>query len=336
MRFRTPGDIALALPMLLGYQPTESLVISCLHGDGGSLGLTLRYDLDTLGPPEEVAEEIASRAIVAGADTVLLAIYTSCEDRGEVLPYEEFVEALLDRPDVFIGDALLVRRDRWWSYLCADAGCCPLDGNPLDRDSAALASLEASLVLAGSAVLADREAVVASIASEWSADCPAQRRRIARARRRVAEMGPIECRRKLALLSRRLVTRLEDPRGAVTDAEAAYFAALCGDIAARDDLLIQAGTPAQRSAVMSVLRAVVRRVPPPHDAPVCAVLAWFGYAIGDGTLVNVALDRALASDPNYSLARLIESSLDRQIPPSIIEEVVRGAAGDIAARDAAG
>jgi hypothetical protein len=66
------------------------------------------------------------------------------------------------------------------------------------------------------------------------------------------------------------------------------------------------------------------------------VLAWFAYAGGDGTLANIALARALRSDPDYSLARLVETSLDHQLPPSVLDEVVRGAARDIEARDAAG
>jgi hypothetical protein len=322
--------------MLLGYQPTESLVISCLHGDRAALGLTLRFDLDTLDPVEEAADEVAARAAVAGADTVLLAVYTELGVADGELPYSDLICELLDHPDLWVSDALLVQHDRWWSYLCAGDECCPPEGVALDARTAELTTLEASLVLSGSSVLADRASLVSSLGTDLSAATPAQRRRVTRARSRVAAMAADRRRVELAELVDRLAVRLEDPRGIVTDAEAASVAALCEDIGARDDLLLEAASARRRSQVLALLRVVIRRVPPPHDAPVCTVLAWFAYATGDGTLANIALDRALGSDPYYSLAQLIESGLDRQLPPSVIEEVVNGAARDIAARDAAG
>ena len=105
---------------------------------------------------------------------------------------------------------------------------------------------------------------------------------------------------------------------------------------ARDDLLLQAIPAKRRDEVLRVLRSVVRQVPSPYDAPIATTLAWFAYAAGDGTLANVALSRAFATDPDYSLALLIEASLDRQLPPSALVDVMRGAARDIEARDAAG
>jgi hypothetical protein len=322
--------------MLLGYQPTESLVISCLHGDRAALGLTLRYDLDLLGPAAEAAEEIAARAELAGADSVLLAVYTEQEHGAGELPHADLIGELLDHPDVWVSDALLVHHNRWWSYLCDGDGCCPAEGISIEGDTAELTTLEASMVLSGGAVLSNRASLVASLAIDTSADSAAQRRRVTRARTRVAGMSPGRRRLELAKLVERLVKRLHDPRGEIRDAEATLMAALCEDIAARDDLLLQAASSQRRADLLGMLRMAVRRVPPPHDAAVCTVLAWFAYAVGDGTLANIALDRALGSDPSYSLALLVESGLDRQLPPSVIQEVVNGAARDIAARDAAG
>jgi hypothetical protein len=66
------------------------------------------------------------------------------------------------------------------------------------------------------------------------------------------------------------------------------------------------------------------------------MLAWFAYADGDGTLANIALERALRSEPDFPLALLVRASLDRQLPPSSLMEVMGGAAREIAERDAAG
>jgi hypothetical protein len=60
------------------------------------------------------------------------------------------------------------------------------------------------------------------------------------------------------------------------------------------------------------------------------------YVGGDGAVANVALDRAFASDPDYSLAHLIADSLDHQVAPTMLEEVMRGAARDLKHRREAG
>ncbi|HVW82247.1 MAG TPA: DUF4192 domain-containing protein [Mycobacteriales bacterium] len=336
VRLSSPGELARAIPLLLGYRPTESLVITCLHGDHATVGLTLRFDLDALYPLGGVADMIAARAAVAGADGILVAIYTDQGIEDGDLPCTDLAVDLFQHPGLWVSDALLIHHDRWWSYLCHSDECCPMEGTPIELTTSELTALEASMVLSGSAVMTDRASLVASLACDEVATSAVQRRRVTRARTRVARMDPRARRAELAKLVTRLSRRMEDPRGIVTDAEAVLVSALCEDIGARDDLLLQSGSPKRRMELLSLLRIVVRRMPPPHDAAVCTALAWFAYATGDGTLANIALDRALDSDPAYSLALLLESGLERQLPPSMIEEVVNGAARDIAARDAAG
>ena len=118
--------------------------------------------------------------------------------------------------------------------------------------------------------------------------------------------------------------------------DAADLVALCDDVVVRDEVLIRCRKPRRRQAIVRVLLDVARRVPPPHDASICASLAWAAYAAGDGVVANVAVDRALGSDPTYSLALLIGDALQRQVPPWVLEEVMRGAARDLQGRSAAG
>lgn len=336
VRLGSPGEMALAIPMLLGYQPTESLVVSCLNGPRFAVGLTLRFDLDDLEPRDEAIEELAARLDVADADAAFLAVYTQQRSSRGRLPYADLVHELLDTTGVPVRDALLIRRSKWWSYLCADQSCCPVAGSRFGRQSTELSRLQTALVLSGSAVLPDRSALVESIGADANADTDAQRDLVSDALCELDQAAPLARRAELLALIESLVIQLADPRATLDDSDAARVAALVNDIGARDDLLLQAVSPARREEVLRVLRVLVRRVPAPYDAPVATVLAWFAYASGDGTLANIALARALRTDPDYSLARLIETSLDRQLPPSVLEEVVRGAARDIDARDAAG
>ena len=60
---------------------------------------------------------------------------------------------------------------------------------------------------------------------------------------------------------------------------------------------------------------LARHTPDVHAAAVLSVLASLTWHLGDGTLTRVALDRALALDPGYRLALLIERMVDLAIRP---------------------
>ena len=47
-----------------------------------------------------------------------------------------------------------------------------------------------------------------------------------------------------------------------------------------------------------------------------SLLAFTAWQAGDGTLANIALDRAVAADPGYSMALLLRDILAAGIPPS--------------------
>jgi hypothetical protein len=326
--------MAIAIPMLLGYHPDESLVVSCMQG--GAVGLTMRFDLAALSTPEEFADEIAERVELADADATFIAVFSATTPEAGALPYVDYVSALDVDLRVRLMEAVFVHGRRWWSYLCADSACCPVAGRPLDDSSPVATNLSAAFTLAGSSVLAGREALVRTLGFDAEQDVGAARRRMSAARRRVAALDQAGRVAELRGLVDALAARLEDPRAGAKDAEIARLAELLHDVTARDELLVQAVPPGRREAILRVLRDAVRRVPPPRDAPLCTALAWFSYADGDGTVANIALDRALRSDPEYSLALLVAASLDRQLPPAALVDVMKGAARDLDARDAAG
>src|ERR1700724_3265719 len=72
-----------------------------------------------------------------------------------------------------------------------------------------------------------------------------------------------------------------------------------------------------RSTVTRRLWAnLVRRAQPGYVAAPASLLAVAAWQGGDGALANVALDRALAGDPAYSMAVLLRDLLDAGVPPS--------------------
>ena len=54
-----------------------------------------------------------------------------------------------------------------------------------------------------------------------------------------------------------------------------------------------------------------------YVAAPAALLAFVAWQSGDGALANVALDRALADDPRYSMALLLRQVITAGAPPSL-------------------
>ena len=68
---------------------------------------------------------------------------------------------------------------------------------------------------------------------------------------------------------------------------------------------------------------VARLAQPPYDAPVASVLAMAAYFRGEGVVAMAAAERALATDPRYSLAQIVIEALERQVAPAGIRDVWR-------------
>jgi hypothetical protein len=93
---------------------------------------------------------------------------------------------------------------------------------------------------------------------------------------------------------------------------------LCAQIRPRD-LLLRTLTvdpePQVLAAARAILAEAVRCGSGAEVAPVASVLAVCAWVDGDGAAARVALDRALAADPAYSLAALVSAALDTGTPP---------------------
>jgi hypothetical protein len=75
--------------------------------------------------------------------------------------------------------------------------------------------------------------------------------------------------------------------------------------------------PAYRDEHRRLWIDVTRRAQPGYVAAPAALLAFVGWQSGDGALANVALDRALADDPRYSMALLLRQVISAGAPPSM-------------------
>lgn len=77
---------------------------------------------------------------------------------------------------------------------------------------------------------------------------------------------------------------------------------------------------------------LTRATPAPVVAHPASLLATAVYLRGDATLAQIALDVALAADPDYPPALAVRSCLNRAIPPEQFQQVLF-ASLDAVARD---
>ncbi|RZU32342.1 DUF4192 domain-containing protein [Blastococcus saxobsidens] len=199
VRISDPGEVAAALPQLLGFRPQESVVLIGLGGaSGGRVGLTVRADLPAPRDRAAAAAQLVRSLRTDRPAAALLAVVSEAPDEVDPwaigheadgalvpadeldpwaigheadgalvpaaeLPHRELVHELvvaLSAEHVPVRDALLVRRGRWWSYDCPHPCCLPLAGTPLPGGVSALA---AAAVTTGQVVAPDRAALAARL-----------------------------------------------------------------------------------------------------------------------------------------------------------------------------
>lgn len=344
VRLRRPGELAAALPQLIGFRPQESLIAIGLHGDrgrraAGRVGLTARVDL----PPPAVRRAVVSHLVGAmltdRPGSVVLAVVSEAADvvdqppgpgavgRAPVpgLPHRSLVrEALLGFTDVAVPvkEALLVRGGRWWSYDCARECCLPGAGSPLPEGTSPLA---AAAALAGQVVERDRAALQRRIAPVgFLAAAPVARASDevgAELATRVERCGrAVVAEESWALLQEAARRVAPGTVGSLTDREVARLAWGLLDVGVRDQALGLAAGSAPAAEVLWI--ELTRRAPAPLDAAPATLLAATAWLQGDGAMANVALDRALTSRPDYPMAQLLRRALDACLPPREVRRLI--------------
>lgn len=329
LRLRSPADVCEAVPYLVGFEPSASLVAISLRGPRQRAGLVTRVDLPDPEHALAVAELVVEHLRRDGADAALVVAYA---DAGDPSP-DATVQAVLatcGARGIAVAEALLVTDGRWRSYVCRRA-CCPPAGTPV-RDRLAEPSVCATTLTAeGRQVLPGRSALVASIAPVEGLLATAMGARldveVERFLRAAGGDRPRAYADTTVRLVRSWVVRLQRGDTLPVDDAARMIVGLA-DREARDRCLgggmddRGGGTedPPLPDEALELWRELVRRaVRPGLVAPVATLLAACAYLDhGNGALANVALDRALADQPAYVLAGYLMAMLDGGIAPSTV------------------
>ncbi|WP_146754642.1 DUF4192 domain-containing protein, partial [Micromonospora noduli] len=177
---RSPADLIAAVPYLLGFHPTDSVVAVALVGR--QIVFAARADLPDPTELGGLAGHLAGVIRRQGAEAATVVGYGQPE---RVTPAVDAVRDALNDFGLHVLDALRVTDGRWWSYLCTEPECCPPEGRRYDPT---VNRLTASAVFAGQVALPDRGALVAQVAPVDGPAREAARAATARAELRLAEL----------------------------------------------------------------------------------------------------------------------------------------------------
>jgi hypothetical protein len=321
VRISSPASLLAVIPPLLGFEPSEpSLVVVGSGPPRAEVRITLRLDI----PDAPLAAAVAGNALSYLADNcITTAAVVGYGPDSLVTPVAEEVLRRFPDAGIALTEVLRAQDQRYWSYLCTDPECCPPEGTPFDpKAHPAAAKLAARPVLASRAALADTVAPVTG--EEAKAMSRATRRAEARARRLIREAGNRTGRkaRRRALHAPGLlavaeaITLYREGRSFPSGNAAAWLALVLEDLPVRDDAWARMD-PDHNEAHLRLWTDVTRLARPGYAAAPAALLAFTAWQSGNGALANVALDRALADQPDYSMAMLLRQALDCGAPPSM-------------------
>ncbi len=309
------------VPHLLGFLPERSLVVVGLDSARGRIVLGFRYDLPDPPDPDR-AREIAEHASgVLGQRGVGTAIAAGYGPGTLVTPVAGPLRTALGTAGIAVRDVLRVENGRYWSYVCQDPGCCPAEGVPFDG---AAHPASAALTAAGLDVLPGRSSLAASLAPVAGRAAEAMDRATERALRRAEELiasaASGEEAMRLVVDAGRAAVReaigVYRGGGAITDDDQlAWLTVTLADLRVRDDAWARM-EPRYRTAHRRMWADLVRRAREPYVPAPASLLAFTAWQSGEGALANVAIGRALAADPEYSMAHLLGQAVDAGLPPS--------------------
>ncbi len=306
---RTPHDLITAVPFLIGFHPTNSIVIISIKD--GTLGLTMRCDLPSAITGEEV-DLLAHHCIRDGADTALLIAYMP-EHRNDGDNLLISIGAGLIRNGISIGESIVISGGRYKSIICRDLTCCPESGNtmPVIENS----QIAVEHVIAGIPMpYADISELIGTIA-------PDDQSREVDWIERVAAFEFFDSDPDLAALRRDGVEAMEllldefrIGRGATDQQLVARVLGRLTHVHVRDYAL-GAFTEDTYDLTFAMWRELLRVAPTGFIAPVASLVAAMSYEGGDGALAQRAIDRALEDDPDYPLALLLRRVFNAGWPP---------------------
>jgi Domain of unknown function (DUF4192) len=321
IRIGSPASLLAVVPVLLGFEPGNSMVVIGIEEPGAEVKLTLRYDL----PDQGLAPAVAGHAMsVLTAQRIQTAVAVGYGPEHLVSPVAAALRECAPKAGVTVTELLRAENQRYWSFLCKDPACCPPEGKPFDvTDHPAARAMAAERAR----VLASRDALAATVAPVTGPPAEQMRQATKQAEDQVARTIARASRSGRKASVRRLIATVGLPAvsegirryrggGRVEPAEAAWLTVVLRDFRVRDDAWSRM-RPEHREAHARLWTDLTRLAQPGYVCAPASLLAFVAWQSGNGALANVALDRALEEDPHYSMAVLLQQAIDSGAPPSL-------------------
>lgn len=290
---RGPEDLLAAVPVVLGFQPEDSLVMLTF---GATEQFHARLDLPP-GPEQipDCVEAVLRPALVHGVRAVVFVLF--CADAVLSRRLAEELATRFEGRGIRVVDCLRADQGRW--FVPTGRAGVPPDGVPYDisgHEFRAIAVYDGRVTLGSRAELAARAAADPEL--------------VARTEEALVGAAPLNLAGALGLVSRSLA------RGGVADPDdlASLLIAL-GDLTIRDEVW-GCLRREDASAHVRLWADVVRRTPDRLVAHPAAVLAFAAWLEGDGAFAWCALDRCLAADPGNRLGLMMRHVLAEAVSPS--------------------
>jgi hypothetical protein len=302
-------DLITAVPFLIGFHPTNSLVLIAVKD--GAIGLAMRIDLPSHIDSDEI-DLLAHHFIRDQAQAALLVAYMP-QERSDGDSLLISLGAGLIRNGIEIQESLLISGGRYRSIICRDGMCCPAAGKalPAIEDSA----IAAEHVVAGipmpygdiSELIDSISADSQSLSKEWISDVSGYL-----VDEDSPEIGPLRRDGVEAMLL--LLDEFRIGRGPTDQRLVARVIGRMSDVQVRD-YAMGVHQEDNYDLFFAMWRELLRLSPVGSVAPIACIVAAMAYENGDGALAQRALDRAISDNASYPLAALLRRVFNAGWPP---------------------
>lgn len=301
-------DLLNALPTFFGFRITESLVAVATRGPRRRLGFRLRVDIPAPEHVDELAGVVVGHLRNQGAEGAVLLALTREQETARLLL------AAIERELGSIEVIASARSDgeRYWT----DVPGFPADGIAYEPTDHHLAVVQA--VAAGQQILPDRQALVDRFAAVGDPRRAWMERAADELLDQIVPLVMRTCDEDLAAVGMQQVQPILD-RGLagdrLSDDDVTRLSIWVSGIRVRDEVWSQI-TRDNAEAMLRVLTTVSRSVVPPFEPAVLSLAAFAAWLTGDGAQSLIAVERALAADPDYSMATIMLDLLEGGVSPA--------------------
>jgi len=328
----SPHDLLAAVPFMVGYHPSDSLVVIALRDD--QISMAMRMDFPLFEARAELVKNIVAHLERESTEVVIVVGYLPTVNE-ELDPLAD-ISSGIEKSGVTIKESIVVKNNRYRSTVCGDRGCCPPEGNPIPPMSDSRITAE-QVAMGNPLPFVDIDAMRQSIAPQE------ENLRHLELKRAIAAIQEIDYEsidtKDLLVIQRAGANAVSEfvntfkVRGRCDDDQlTALVLVRLLDLQVRDFAMgisipekeSQISRPNNGSNTWNVgdtWRWLLTIAPRGYVAPAAVIFAAFSYEQGEGALAQRALDRAFEDDSNYQMAKLLRRTFAAGWPPSAFTQM---------------